>query len=936
MRYNNLTSVISRILWLSISGAIGVSGMAAAQTESTDRKRLEPVVVTAQKVEQTLQSAPVAVSAVTGEELKVRQIADVSDLQFSIPNFSFARTNFSSSNLQIRGIASEIITSSADSGIAVLIDDHYLAQPRLNDLQHYDIQRIEVLRGPQGTLYGRNASGGSVNMITQKPELGVFEGYGSATIGNYNTYQGEGAVNLPLGNTAALRLSGAFTKRDGFTDNVNPDANFDTVDGREVWSVRSILRWEPVETTRLDLLVQYLKEDDNKMRATKQLCDTDPTPVLGCTPSGLGRGGVNPDAEVWNIIAAGAGVSLSPWGIGASAIVPSGLRETYLDFEPQYEAEELIVGLSAEHELSDSLTLNFLATIHEDEEESFTDFNNSVGAAIPAAVADFYNGLLGLPANGLMPISAPSSDHSSDCGVFCGNTFGSYGYVQAIDDSRVKSSERTFELRLTSDYDSVANFMLAGFYHNLDKDADYYTSHSQLDALAIALTGGFGGIAPYFRSEVDATELESWAVFGELYLDILPDVRITQGLRYTHDDLGVRNRLLFLSPESTPYTQNNYENDVLTGRMVVDWTPDLSFTDETLVYGSFSRGYKGGGFNPAVDRELFPDVKLNYEPEFVNSYEIGTKNLLLDGTLQANLAAFYYDYQGLQIEQVVAQSAVTDNVDTTIWGIESEFVFQATDNLQFNWQVSYLDTEVGRFSTIDTRDPSGGLSDLTLLKDLASGANCVIFHNGNAPITADMLDTLTGGQFSLLVPDGAGGLAPGSYAAGTIPGVAAPAALLSPGPGACAQSDTNPATMTLGDLLAGTGYTVGAGAPYDLTGNELQNAPSWNAGIGAQYTHRFENGYQLVGRADYYWQDESWARVFNNPNLDKLKSWSRLNLQLTLSPEDERWYARAYVKNLADNDVIVGTDSTDPIAGIFTNVFLLEPRQYGVSFGVRF
>ncbi len=375
-------------------------------------------------------------------------------------------------------------------------------------------------------------------------------------------------------------------------------------------------------------------------------------------------------------------------------------------------------------------------------------------------------------------------------------------------------------------------------------------------------------------------------------------MKLTAGLRYTLDNKDVQDasNLLNYGPDGNPILQpfganepfielNPDRNDSeewgeWTGRVVLDWLPDLAWSDETLVYGSLSRGYKGGGFNPPFDPSEFPDTAATFKPEFVNAAEIGTKNQLLGNRLQANLTAFYYDYSDLQISRIINRTSFNDNTDAEIYGLESELLFSPDGSWLLNANLALLHSRVKDFQAVDTRDPTQGSNEATLLKDNRNAANCVVFHNGAPAPDMQQLNSCA----SPVLANGAPLPAP---------------------------------------------YTVGDGIRVDLDGNELRNSPATTLNLGAQYGWQLGR-YGLSVRLDYYWQDEMWGREFNRDPIDRLDGFDVWNAQATLTPADGSWYLRAYVKNITDEEAIAGMYVSDPSSGLFTNVFPIEPRLYGV------
>ena len=246
--------------------------------------------------------------------------------------------------------------------------------------------------------------------------------------------------------------------------------------------------------------------------------------------------------------------------------------------------------------------------------------------------------------------------------------------------------------------------------------------------------------------------------------------------------------------------------------------------------------------------------------------------------------------------------------------LEGEFFWAATEALQFNANIGYNGSRIGHNSSLDTRNPARGAPGATLVKD-ANGANCVIYSPtqvaGTAPTPA------TPGFGAILV-DGAA----------QFPVNVAEHASYIVGP-TCGP--------TLAAFLAANdpGYTTNSGVEANLHGNHMPNTPEMTFNIGAQYTFDLGENYQLVPRFDFYWKGRSYAQYFNAPT-DRVPSWYTANAQVTLNSEDDNWYARAWATNLFDGKQVTGSYVTDPSSGLFTNLFVEQPRMYGITLGARF
>ena len=250
------------------------------------------------------------------------------------------------------------MAASADQGVGIHVNEVPINAPRLFETEYYDIQAIEVLRGPQGTLYGRNATGGTVNMSTARAELDTFLGNVEGQYGDHKKLVGH--VNIPVGDNFAMRFAGIYLERDGYTENLYTGND---VDGRDQYSVRGSFKWLPSENTTVDLMLSYFEEDSNRSRSTKTMCKNDPSGVLGCLPDGLDFDLPNPSAQLSNILASDLALGplgIFPFGSNARPESPNDLRETISDFDPIYYADETLVTLNITHEL-DNHTLALVA-----------------------------------------------------------------------------------------------------------------------------------------------------------------------------------------------------------------------------------------------------------------------------------------------------------------------------------------------------------------------------------------------------------------------------------------------------------------------------------------------------------------------------------------------------------------------------------------------
>lgn len=251
-------------------GNAAQSRASAAEPAGADSE----IVVTAQKREEKIIDVPIAMTALSADAMDDLKIEGGSELLRAVPNVNFSKANFSMYNFSIRGIGTKAISASSDPAVAVSFNNTPLVRNRLFESEFMDLQRVEVLRGPQGTLYGRNATGGVVNMIPALPGPN-FGGEVKGEVGSFETRRLSGMLNVPIGETLGVRVAGAMTKRDGFDYNTFTQQR---VNGRDLWSTRVTVAWEPSDRFRANLIWQHFEEDDNRSRTGKSLCTTDPGP----------------------------------------------------------------------------------------------------------------------------------------------------------------------------------------------------------------------------------------------------------------------------------------------------------------------------------------------------------------------------------------------------------------------------------------------------------------------------------------------------------------------------------------------------------------------------------------------------------------------------------------------------------------------------------
>ncbi|MFN2099931.1 TonB-dependent receptor [Altererythrobacter sp. MF3-039] len=943
------------------------------------------IIVTAQRQAQSLQEVPIAVSAFDAEALEAQQIENASDLQLTLPNVSFTKSNFTASSFTIRGIGDLCVGVSCDSATAIHLNSAPLFGTRLFETEYFDLERIEVLRGPQGTLFGRNATSGVVNVVTAKPDLSGFGAAAEFEYGNYDSMKAKGMINLPIGESIAARVAGFYLKRDGYTTNLTDGSD---IDDRDMFAIRGSLRFEPGPDTTIDLMAYYFEEDDNRMRIQKQQCQRDPTGVLGCLNNRRDFDKINANStftgtlgsqQFIDLVFAATPLGALTAGLGLNDLYgpdayanfdePNDVRQVRTEFTPEYYTDELQLQAHFEHNFG-NMQLGVTGTYQETSVDSRQDYNNGVGG-IPNAALAF--GTLQAYAAGaagpgvqayFAPVAAALFDASGNLctsetrldnlGAFEGFSVCTPNGTQ-FDRSNSDNRAWSVETILSSDLDGPFNFLLGGIYADSHlTENSYFVNAFAIDyvsgVLGSLLSLG-GGLAPayagtsFFRNNTQDARLKSYGIFGEVYYDISDRLKFTGGLRYNDDKKSTEARST-LASFFVPYTNTGDPFDAtnnplypinpfgglfdadptldgrqdlairsvsfseVTGRAVLDY----EISPDNHLYLSYSRGYKSGGINPPL-QPIF-EVSDSFGPEQIDAFEIGSKNTFANGALQLNATAFYYKYKGLQLSRIIARTSVNDTIDANIWGLELESLIRPDPNWLINMNFSYLNAEVaGDQFFSNPRDPGAGDPDAVIIKDITNGALCAVSSTGptSAVGFVNFFNAITNGLTGTSLQDATqfpadGGIASwgafsicDSLAAAAVPGI---------------QVDS-------------------PGIEQNLKGNKLPQAPNMKASVGVQYTAEFDSGMTLVPRVDVAFTGEQYGNVFNG-RVNRIAPFVQANAQIQLNSADERWFARAFVQNIFDSDSVTGLYVTDASSGLFSNIFTLDPRRYGVAVGVKF
>ncbi|HEY9218951.1 MAG TPA: TonB-dependent receptor [Phenylobacterium sp.] len=705
--------------------AAAMAGQASAQSD--EGNVLDEVVVTAEKREESIQDVPVAITAFTSEKRELMGITTVQDMTNFTPGLSYSP---GLDRITLRGIGRLTNNLASEGGIANYIDGVYSSSTVGAGGSPLGVERVEVLRGPQGTLYGRNSIGGAINTISKRPTR-QFYAEGRVTFANYDRRQYEVAVSGPITDNLRYRFFGTRLEQDkGYFHNVagGPDEG----EIQNAWSYEGQLEADLGENVEAWVKVgfyQYNNRASPGGRTGGSLAPTD--------PSAFPPGSLSPGAGYGFI----GGVNLNALGpIRGNTVLQTGdLRAFSTNFPNQndQESESLTAHLTWHGPYAD---LKYIGGYSHYDYELTTDFDGT-------AVLSYQ-----------IPLT-PGGTCARVGPALCQPLTAFPNVIsQYVEDKEWWSHELNF----TSTTDGPLQWIVGAYlYHEEYRQPVTLTLPNQAQLATPSAPAPPNPLRIIYHTNQNF-HAESRAVFGQVDWQFTDTLRATGGLRYTSDKKGgieSTRQLCFGLPSclggltvgilgtftpaiditgsvasgtipagvtgvqegviapavTSPFTgirsrQLGDSWDAWTGTVGLEWKPD----DDTLAYGRYSRGYKAGGFNSGTIT-AFPET----QPEFVNAYEVGLKKDWIR-TFQTNISAFYYDYSD-------AQALVTYQPETgpryttyfnlpksTIAGIELESTWAPIDNLRILFNYAYLDATIDEACCIvDSDDPTASLPGAT-------------------------------------------------------------------------------------------------------------------------------------------------------------------------------------------------------------------------------
>lgn len=666
------SSMSLRVLAVAVTGSATLYfGPANAQTVDPDDQAttVDEIIVTAQKRAENILDVPISITAFNEETLENKGLQSVGDLAITTPNLVYDNTSSIDPNIRVRGISSAARNIGFESGLGLYVDGVFVGRSFAFNQSLEDIERVEVLRGPQGTLYGKNTTIGALNLITRRPgdvvEGAVFAEGGEDGYGRLAAYLAGPLIEGVLG----AKVSGFTATRDGLWDNLNSTGlGFDRYRSSDEQGLRGELRWRP--SADIDIA---LRADWSEYEEQLEFGEVE---RAFCAPS------IPANACLAN--------ALPPAALGVTG------QRRVVDYDRQALLERELQGVS--------LTGSF----------------------------DIWGG------HDLTYVGALRSTEAHQTNLDVDASPLDILWVDYVDGLELTSHE----LRLTSPQDQRFTYILGAFLYDQSADTDRSTLFGQDTNRflfgSLGLAEAFAPAFPFATRTVGRIETESFAAFASGEFDVTDTLTLTGGLRYTNEEKtltasqnggAIIGAILSLPtpfaagllpgvlPAVAPFADKRSDSDV-SPTIGLNWKPN----DDTLVYGRFARGFKSGGwsldfvsfgqtlqsdataatFDPLLPVRMADLSTIDFEPEQLDTFEVGVKTVLFDRRLQLTAAAFFIDYSDIQVLQFVIGAGngyVPANAQAESKGLEVEFVWRPAASWTIDGGIGYSDAKYTDYPT---------------------------------------------------------------------------------------------------------------------------------------------------------------------------------------------------------------------------------------------
>ena len=671
---------------------------AYAQDAETDAPKVRDdnvIIVTATRRAQDVQDIPLAVTAIAPEQLEAQRVVNIQQISALAPSFTASQAQLASGSvvLRVRGIGTTSNNIGFESAVGIFIDGAYQSRPGVALSEFVDVERVEVLRGPQGTLFGRNTSAGALNITNVRPDVTEFGGFVNAEYGNFDEMSLQGAVNVPLvQDTLALRVTGAYRKRDGFLDVVDrTGTKVGETNDVDQWLVRGQLGWDTDSGLRGRIIADYSKSQSSCCGAI----------------------------ELWQ-----------------SPLVTGGA----------YAA----VGLGANGGNGQPV----VATNRDDQATFERAMDNRIVSANYAPIADIKNyGITGeveFPVSDNADLIFIGSYRKYDSFENYDSDFTALD-IFTVPGLNLEIDTWTAELRLQGEaMGGKLNYMVGGFYsdESIDQSVSFRLGADfgeNVGALLFVPTGGqlganpltaFTGVDPAGTTNTNRfqQDAKSYAIFTHNSLEITDGLELTVGARYSWEDksggftqTAVNNQICpatlnaigagtgpavvpaalrptfvglgcfgFTAPADLPQAAalplvRTFQSDFKDEELIYTVKLGYEFSPAVNAYASFTHGYKAGGINLDTTAAV-GGADPSFLSEEVDAYEVGVKAQTADGALTLNVAAFYEEFTNFQVLEFTGTAFATFNVPIAeTQGVEIEGLVRPADGLTFNFGATFLE-----------------------------------------------------------------------------------------------------------------------------------------------------------------------------------------------------------------------------------------------------
>lgn len=717
---------LNQLLRLTASAAVLVGLSAGAVQAQDEPERVDDIIVTAQKREQSLQDVPIVVTTLSEQLLEDAGVRDIKDLQILTPGLTVTSTTSETiTTARIRGVGTVGDNPGLESSVGVVIDGIYRPRNGVGFGDLGELSRIEVLKGPQGTLFGRNTSAGVINILSERPSFDPgFEA--EVTAGNFGSWGVAGSVTGGITDTLAGRLYVAARQRDGFYDVITGDGPRTATDdqNQDFWTIRGQLLFLPSDTVSIRAIADY--------SSRSEYC---------CTAVQIRSG---PTAGLVNLLTTG-GQGVRPAVTGGSFGPAPGYqylpfsRTGYTNRDTGQDIEDMGVSVEANIDLDmfGGATLTSITGVRSWESVNGQDIDFSgMDALYRAQDGDFGFALDTLSQEFRLAGSTErldwlvggyfsSEDLSRDDSYFYGSDYANY-----------------ISLLLTT---TAPGGPYAGRVGCLTAPAPFNTA----PAIGGCVVGLVPPSGPTFATgqgvrDHYSTETSTFALFTHNTWHLTEALHLTVGLRWTQEEKTLTGLQDNINGNGTvcaaaagnaagiagafgpaaaqqaigvlclPWSNFAFDNRAISesnSEDALSGTINLSYdiTEDLMVYAAFSRGYKGAGFNlDRVQTGVTPATSLFFPAETVDSYEVGLKSTLFDGSMLFNATAFHQTFSDFQLNTFLGTAFVVESIpEVTSVGLDIDTIwFTPIDGLSFQGGVTYTNTEYSNFTAADLSNPA--------------------------------------------------------------------------------------------------------------------------------------------------------------------------------------------------------------------------------------